>query len=379
MEEHSKPARFAFVTRGTFSHINTHLRAQLSDKFTELAVDPVDIWPDLVRTHPLSKWVALAQALVFHPRHLLARPSAYQMIALRTSSLFRRIQQGMRSRLAAHVGEYSFTFQTQSIFDASVPGVPHYVFTDHTHLANLQYPTFRRRDLFSEHWLKLEREIYANARHLFVMSEHVKRSACADYGVPESRVSVVGGGSDIGATAGALQNADYSNQTVVFVGIDWERKGGPHLVAAMRLLRERLPQARLIVVGCAPGIREDWCEEVGRIPQDEVARHLVRASVFSLPSQIEPYGMALIEAQSCGLPVVVSSVGELGRQVTESSSGLVVPPGDPRQLADALCELLRDPARCRAMGEAGKKAARERAWPAVGEKIAAVIRSQVAG
>lgn len=93
---------------------------------------------------------------------------------------------------------------------------------------------------------------------------------------------------------------------------------------------------------------------LGRVPHAEVADRLRGWRLFVNPSRAESFGVAAIEAQACGLPVVASRVGGLPDVIDDGVSGLLVPPGDASALAAAIVALLRDPARCRAMGAAGR-------------------------
>lgn len=366
--------RLAFIKSGSFSHINASLRGQLATQFSGLEVDEIDVWRDIVASHRGAYLVGLAQAVLCYKSRVLADRHSISQFAVRAPYLFRKVRTFIARRLDRHAGEYLFSLQSQSLFDASIPGIPHFVFTDHTHLANLSYPAFRRENLLPQPWPPLEREIYNHARHIFVMSEHVRSSLCEDYGVDPSRVTTVFGGSNVDPSSAPLENDGYRNRTVVFVGVDWERKGGPALAAAFSKLRASVPDARLVVVGCRPALGQSWCEEIGRVPPNEVKRHLLRASVFCLPTRIEPFGIAVIEAFSHRLPAVVSSVGAMPTLVRHGESGLVVPPDDPEALAFALRELLTDPEMCRRLGEAGHRDANERfTWPAVGKKLRARI------
>lgn len=372
--------RLALIKSGLFSHINSAVRAQLAARFPELEIEEIDIARDLIDQRPGSYTLALLQAAWLYPRKLLVHRHTPLLIALRTPVLFRRLRRLINARIGPRGDEFAFTFQTQSIFDGSTGGVPHFIFTDHTHLANLRYPAFRRADLFGEPWTSLEPEIYRHARHVFAMSNHVRASLCEDYGVPAARVTTVYGGSNVEPSPElTMENAGYGNRTVVFVGTDWERKGGPVLADAMVKVRAKLPDARLIVVGCRPGLGESWCEEVGKVPPDEVRRHLLRSSVFALPTRIEPFGIAPIEALSHRLPAVVSSIGAMQTLVRHGETGLVVPPDSADALAAALLELLSDPERCMRLGEAGQRDMASRyTWDAVGEKLKAGIEAGLA-
>lgn len=363
-----------------FSYTNVSVQEQLATQFPDLEIESIDIWRDILAQHRSSYWIAIAQAAMRYGRKLIAHRRALSLIALRTPYLFRRVRELVAERLGAHRGEYQFTFQTQSLFDASTPGIPHFVFTDHTHLANLRYPAFRPEDLFPPPWTLLEQEIYNHARHIFVMSDHVRDSLCEDYGVAGSRVTTIFGGSNIDSSSAPLNNDSYRNRTVVFVGVDWDRKGGPILAQAFAQLHADIPDARLIVIGCRPNLCQPWCEEVGKVSRDEVKQHLLRGSMLCLPTRVEPFGIAVIEAFSQRLPVVVSNVGAMPTLVRHGQTGLIVPPNEVGALASALRDLLTDPDKCRRFGEAGFQDVAERyAWPAVGQKLREGIEKALAG
>lgn len=79
----------------------------------------------------------------------------------RTPYIFHRIRKLVRDQVKN--GNYVFSFQMQSLFDASTPGVPHFVYTDHTHLENLNYAANGRGNLYAPEWVALEKEIYRNS------------------------------------------------------------------------------------------------------------------------------------------------------------------------------------------------------------------------
>jgi L-malate glycosyltransferase len=141
------------------------------------------------------------------------------------------------------------------------------------------------------------------------------------------------------------------------------------LVEAMALLRPRLPEARLVIVGEGElrGALEAQVRE--RSLADRVAfagfrrdldRLLPAFSVFCLSSHLEGLGTSLLDAMAFGLPVVATAAGGIPEAVEDGVTGRVVPPRDPRALADALAEALGDEARRRALGAAGRRRFLER-------------------
>jgi glycosyltransferase involved in cell wall biosynthesis len=93
----------------------------------------------------------------------------------------------------------------------------------------------------------------------------------------------------------------------------------------------------------------------GRIAHAEVPDFLCSLAVFAMPSRAESFGVAALEAQACGLPVVASNVGGLPEVVLDGETGLLVPPEQPQVLASALLRLIEDPQRRAKMGQAGRE------------------------
>jgi glycosyltransferase involved in cell wall biosynthesis len=289
-----------------------------------------------------------------------------------TTWMFRRM-----SRLARRFVEesaFDLTFQIQSLFDARVPGVPHFVYTDHTHLANLDYPDFDRHALRGEHWLALERDLYAGAAAVFTRSQHVSKSLVDRYGCPAERVLCVGAGSNAQISDEPLPERDSDAPRVLFVGTDWERKGGPELIEAFARVRTSHPDARVTIVGCRPSIDEPNVDVVGYCPVESVHAYYRDASIFCLPVHREPFGVAIVEAMHHALPIVGTRVGALIDLVQDDVNGFLVPVGDVDALASCLDRLLSDPELPKKMGDRSRERARAGyMWPLVAEKMAAMI------
>jgi glycosyltransferase involved in cell wall biosynthesis len=99
----------------------------------------------------------------------------------------------------------------------------------------------------------------------------------------------------------------------------------------------------------------------GWLDPEQLARELAEASVVAVPSLWpEPFGLVGIEAYAAGRPVVASATGGVEDWLDHGRTGLSVPAGDVRALATALSELLDDPERQQAMGEAGRRTVSER-------------------
>lgn len=107
-----------------------------------------------------------------------------------------------------------------------------------------------------------------------------------------------------------------------------------------------------------------------RLPAIYAAADLLLATSFAS----ETFGIGLVEAQACGLPVVASRFGGFPEVVDEGRTGLLVPPRDPAALAAAVRTLLDDPDRRRAMAAAAPLWAAQFSWSAVADRVEAAYR-----
>lgn len=358
--------RFRLIKTGSFSHINEHVLEELRVQFPDYVPEVVDVWSEIIRIwDPVN---AVAAVWEYGPEILLGRSGLMECL-VRTQYAFRKI----RRRLLAQNRELAFTLQTQSLFDASIPGTPHFVYTDHTHLANLARDDTSRQDLLPDSWIELERSIYRHATVNFTMSSHVADSIVQDYGCDPGRVECVFAGPNV--AWGPHETVRRDGLEVLFVGVDWVRKGGPVLLEAFRLVQREIPRARLTIVGCEPAIDMPNCEVVGRLPPAEISRYYDRASVFCLPTRREPFGIVFAEAIAHGLPVVATTVGAVPDMIQHGQNGYLAQVDDAATIAAHLTELLKAPRLRESFGEYGRQLAATRYnWPATGVRMARRIR-----
>jgi glycosyltransferase involved in cell wall biosynthesis len=369
--------RIAFVKTGEFSHINERVVAMLRTRFPTAEIDIVD-------TNALPVWgrfglavMALNVLFQYGPGRCRSI-SSIKRYGQRTTGFF----DAVRSQLSARLGRtsYLFTIQTQSMIDASQPGTPHFIYTDHTHLANLYYPGFDRADLYAAAWLKKERRIYKNASTVFTMSSHVSRSLREQYGIDESRIECIRIGSNIDIPpAQAITEARHAGKRILFVGIDWERKGGPQLVEAFGKVLLRHPDAQLTIIGCSPLVDVANCEVLGRLPLAEISKHYLASTVFCLPTRNEPFGIVFLEAFAHRLPIVSTDVGALPDIVQNGVNGYTVPPDNIDAMAEKLIELIGSPAKCQQFGQSGfEHLCRHYTWENTGRLLAGRIEQEIA-
>jgi phosphatidyl-myo-inositol alpha-mannosyltransferase len=182
------------------------------------------------------------------------------------------------------------------------------------------------------------------------------------------------------ANAEPYENLRDGTLNILFVGRFEERKGLIHLLKAYHRLRKRKVDARLLVIGAGPKLREykrfvglrgirdvEW---LGRVRDDEKVRYFASADIFCAPNTgQESFGIVLLEAMAAGVPIVASDIHGFKRVVERNVQGILVEPKNPRAMAAALYSLARDPDLRHEMGEAGRRRAPEFSWERVTERI----------
>jgi glycosyltransferase involved in cell wall biosynthesis len=300
---------------------------------------------------------------------ILAGRLRFKAAFFRTVFLFKYVQ-GMAVQIGAQHENIRFTFQLQSIFDTHLDGIPNFVYTDHTHLANLQYSPAVRVHLYSAQWIACEKSIYMHAERIFTRSGNISRSLTDQYGVPESRVRCIYAGANTPLKAMDPLKKDYSAQAILFVGLDWQRKGGPQLVEAFQQLRAKFTDATLTIVGSSVPLDAPGVSVVGHVAVDELDAYYQAATIFCMPSRNEPFGVVFVEAMAHALPIVAARIGALPDMVADDRNGYLVPADDEAALAGALEKLLESEARRAQFGRRSWQLAQERYnWKAVGKTM----------
>jgi glycosyltransferase involved in cell wall biosynthesis len=142
------------------------------------------------------------------------------------------------------------------------------------------------------------------------------------------------------------------------------QKGQRHLIAAMPLLLERVPNAHALIAG--GGDLEDYLRDLAtemgvaqRVhvlgSRRDVPAIMHALDAFAMPSIWEGFGLVLLEAMAAARPIVASRVATIPEVVADGETGLLVPAGDPQALADALATFARAPDLARRMGQAGRE------------------------
>lgn len=233
------------------------------------------------------------------------------------------------------------------------------------------------------------RWLYRRAEHVIAVSGEIRRLLIGEYAVPLQKITFVPNAVVPASAAGSVAQPDLPEE--------W--RGGPLIGRVARLQPEKgvevflkaaarvlplIPGAHFLVVGDGPlrGELEALARSLGLEERahflgfrSDVPALMKLLDVLVVSSHSDGAPLVVLEAMEAEVPVVASAVGGLPDQIRHEEEGLLVPPGDPVALGDALRRLLRDPAFARRLGEAGhRRAASEFGYEAMVRKVETVYR-----
>ncbi len=175
-------------------------------------------------------------------------------------------------------------------------------------------------------------------------------------------------------------------RTILFVGALQEHKGALVLLQALQHLKKPA-RVVLLTISRDPAYGEAFAKalaaeeargfhKIEHLPdlrdQGRLVRAYQSATVFATPSLESVFELVNLEALACGTPVVASRVGGFPDLIRDGENGFLVPPGDPKALAERLDFVLDDAALARRLGEEGRATIlRDFTWTRVGEKLEA--------
>ena len=250
------------------------------------------------------------------------------------------------------------------IFVSASPQLIAYLHTDIPIVFNIDatfkqlqgyYPYFSNLTNYNaQQGIALDKRAFQKSKHLILGSDWAKSSAVRDYGIDESKISVVAFGANMDSIPKAEDLKPYSSSEfrILFLGVEWVRKGGDIALEAFRLLRRKGVNAHLHIIGCVPPHDLSNEKEITIIPflnknveADFKRLHKIflESAVLFLPTRAECAGIVFAEAGAYGLPAVTTDSGGVTTYVKNDINGYTLPyEARGEQYADLLAKLAND-------------------------------------
>jgi glycosyltransferase involved in cell wall biosynthesis len=219
---------------------------------------------------------------------------------------------------------------------------------------------------------RMEQSFIRGARAIVSPSRFLADETARRYGIARQHILVMPNPVDTSFFVPEAESRG-STMTILFVGWHTELKGVDVLAEAIPRVLQSCPNARFVLIGGdPPNNRISLKEQLTKTLEKQIRLGQVRFRAFTddrhdlaalyqasalcvVPSRFDNFPYVCLEAMSCGRAVVASRVGGIPEVVDDGITGLLVKPGDADALAQGIATILADPARCRRMGEAGRK------------------------
>ncbi len=185
------------------------------------------------------------------------------------------------------------------------------------------------------------------------MSEFVQHNIVGQYGVPKERTLVLWPSTDIQRWRPSGQNRAAGGVRLLFIGGDFDRKGGPLLLRwaeENKHLPFRLDVVTEQAISAAPNVE---IHSGIKANDPRLIALMANADIFVLPTLADMSPMVVAEAKASGKPVLTTSVGALPEMVRDGCDGWLIPPGDYAALDSKLKSLVSDPSM---LGDFGARA-----------------------
>jgi len=210
-------------------------------------------------------------------------------------------------------------------------------------------------------FLGMQKRVSRNLSRIITVSKCARQDISADFKIPVERFRVVPNGINTNLFYPIPEIDREHNRIIVTNSADIPLKGLLFLLQAVADV-SNTHEIKLVVIGTPKknGMVENLVRKLGigrlitftgRISDQEFVRQYARAAIAVVPSVYEGFGIPAGEAMACKVPVISTTGGALPEVVGEA--GILVPPADPRVLSRAISDLLKNPEKAAALGEAG--------------------------
>lgn len=230
---------------------------------------------------------------------------------------------------------------------------------------------------------RMERLALRKASKAIFASRWAADSAVNDYGTDRGKVHVVPFGANLDEVPDKprLERGVSDPINFLFIGKEWERKGGAVACEAIRLLQSRNVNAVLHIVGCHPPfanadptiVVHGFLDKAHPDHRRELDRLLGEADFLMCPSHEECYGLVVCEANAYGIPVLAHDTGGLSSLVVDGQNGFLSRSNTAQDYVDRVLRVIGDGSYQRLRRQARQTFVTRLNWDASGKRIAAIV------
>jgi glycosyltransferase involved in cell wall biosynthesis len=279
---------------------------------------------------------------------------------------------------------------------AFLPGkLPLVIYADATHrLLFNTYPAYENlSQLTRRHGDSIESNAYQRASVLVFASQWAADSAIKDYGADPAKVHVVPFGANLensparSVVEQTIAARSRVQMRLLFIGVEWERKGGPVAMAVTRHLNDMGIPTHLTIIGCSPEVgsaERPYVTVLGFIGKDSEGKHriheeLAKSHFLIVPSSAECYGLVYCEASAFGVPAIARNVGGVSSAVRDGQNGKLFMRADsPSAIAQWAASCFRNYETYRKLAlSAHAEYEAHLNWKVAGERLEKIIQSVI--
>lgn len=351
-------ARWSPLDKRSWSGTSYYSYQQITRKY------PVEIftfkWPGYLR-----EWLTTQKSL---NRILFGKHTSVEFLAAYAKYFSRRLDAELKKRPV----DLLFVSASPQLFAYAKTKIPIIFMIDATfQQIQAYYPYFSNLAACNiKQGIELDRLAFKRADHCMLASEWNKASAVRDYGMDPGKITVVpcGANLDMIPEGSELVHERSNACRLLFIGVEWERKGGQIALDTFRMLKKRNFHARLTIVGCIPPDfeKEQFQNEGINVipyldknePGDSARLHelLKQTDLFFLPTRAECAGVVFSESSAFGIPSITTDTGGVCSYVENGINGFALPlKASVEDYAEKIIEVFSDPNRYRELRNSSKK------------------------
>lgn len=199
----------------------------------------------------------------------------------------------------------------------------------------------------------LGKRCFEKASKIVTWSEWARQSVINNYQIEEDKVVVIYPGVDLTKLTPSkkIQNQDTRKFTILFIGADFKRKGGPELLEVFLEYFSEIAELNLVTknpINCQHPNVHIYHNIQPYTP--EWLKLYSESDVFIMPTRADAFGYVFLEAMAMGLPIISTRINAIPEIIREEETGLLIELGNRKELASCIQTLMENPNLCSEMG-----------------------------